>query len=168
MPAVARGPSLEPDRIGTMGGCRLREGVETALRGPSHLDSGALVPVPPLLVATVPVARTANPSEAFCGVETCVSPVIVLHRAGLLQSCLAPQSGDRTAEIRYRSPETAKAPYRKACPESALALRILVVTETLDSRRPLIPQALESQEFAACRTFAPCGPAARTTRWPAS
>jgi len=53
--------------------------------------------------------------------------------------------------------------------ERAYAIRKCFETETRYSRRPLMPRLIwpELQQFAACRTFAPCGPAARTTRWPA-
>ncbi len=115
-----------PDRIGTMGGCHIREGEEAALRDPSHWTQVALIPVLPLLVAAVPLARFANPSEAFCGVETWVLPwpvlpILPLRAPGSVLHGLysATKTMHRTTQrLHSRNcrlpPETAKAPCRKA------------------------------------------------------
>jgi hypothetical protein len=137
-----------------MGGCHIREGEEAALRGPAHWTQVALVPVLPLLVAAVPLARFANPSEAFCGVETWVLlwpvlPILPLHPPGSvlhgLKLCYkghaphnATASQPKIAAFRQRRRKRSAG---KPPGERAHVLRNLVVTETLDSRRPLIPQA---------------------------
>jgi hypothetical protein len=137
-----------------MGGRPIREGVEIALRDPAHLDSGTLLPVLPLLVATVPLACRANPSEAFCGAETWVVPWPVLPilrlrsnrrrfaRSGLLQTlCGAAISAATQRKLLSLARDGESALPESLPGERALAIRDVVVTETLDSRRPLIPQA---------------------------
>ena len=148
------------------------------MRGTPRWTLCAPVPVPPLLAEIAPEAHTTNPGEAFCGVETWIVPPPHLHtvdsatkalhnviRRNLPQ--LFPRKPSRNALLLARSRESA---LRDNLPgERAYAIRKCFETETRYSRRPLMPRLIwsELQQFAACRTFAPCGPAARTARWPA-
>ncbi len=136
-----------------MGGCHIREGEEAALRDPSHWTQVALVPVLPLLVAAAPLARFANPSEAFCGVETWVLlwpvlPILPLRAPGSVLHGLYSATKTMHRTTQASQPKIAafrrrrrKRPAGKPPGERVRVLRVLVVTETLDSRRPLIPQA---------------------------